>query len=108
MTYRASNDVCDVHQMIVNDIGKMVGWKTVRLDENKVILVLPLLETAVRQIDKARSRDGVVSLEAYDMLLAAGSAFVGFISTDCPACPRIASGSAGVEGLKSGIVQTFG
>lgn len=36
--YRAANYMSDIHEMVINNVGEMVSWETVRLQDDKVVL----------------------------------------------------------------------
>src|SRR6266566_7329206 len=48
--HRASDNVGDLHQMVVYHIGEMVRRESVRLDDDEVILGVPLLVEPINDI----------------------------------------------------------
>ena len=62
IAYGTSDDVGDVHQVVIYNIGKVIRRESIALDEDKVLLVLLLLVPPVDPVHK-RGRDS--SPEAY-------------------------------------------
>lgn len=93
----AADDVRHLHQVVVHDIGEMVRREPIRLENDKVLLDVLLLEVAVDGVAEFRVPKGV-SLEADDVRLAGGRALGGFRRVDGAA-------GAGVDGGLAGFVE---
>ena len=40
----------DLHEMVVNDIGEMICWEAVALDDDEIVLTVGFLILAIHQI----------------------------------------------------------
>lgn len=87
----------DVHEVIVHDVGKVIGRKPVALHDDEVILALGLLVCAVHQVGRRDGRLG--GLEPDRVRLPVGRAPVRLGRRDAPARPRVVGGVAAGGGL---------
>lgn len=73
--------MCDLHQVIVNHVGKMIRRKAISLQEDEVVLGVLLLKAAVDNITYGKaSKD--VALEAYDMALTLSGSTISLARVD--------------------------
>lgn len=64
----------NLHGPVINDIGKVVGWKTITLPDDEVLFGLPLAVTGIEDI---LDNDGLVAaLESHGILFPFGSSVV--------------------------------
>lgn len=96
--YLAPDDVRHLHEVVVDDVGKVVGREAVRLDEDKVLFGILLLVGAVNGIAELDA-GGSIALEAHDMGLAGGGKPDRLGRIHGPARARVEGGHAGVVEL---------
>lgn len=83
--FLAANDVCDFHQVVVDDVGKVVRRIAVRLYQDKVLFTIFLLKRAVDGVTRLWAAK-LVAAEAHYMRLASVCTALGL---------SIANGAAG-------------
>lgn len=83
----------DLHEMIVNHVGEVVGRVPIALDEDEVILILVLLVVAVDLVDEEWA---AFAPEAHDVFLAVGSAAFGLRGGDTTTRPRVVCRAAAI------------
>lgn len=86
----------DLHQVVVDDIGKVVCRKPVRLDENEIALVLVLL---VKPVNGVRERRAALAAEPDDMAFATRSSTCGLVRRYAATGAGVVDQVAAVEGL---------
>jgi hypothetical protein len=104
-THDASDNVGDLHEVVINDIGKMVCRKPICLHENEVALVLVLLVVPIHGI---RERRATLTAESDDMALATRSTARRLVGRDAAAGSGIVDQVAAVEGLLLVLLEVFG
>lgn len=102
----ASDDVGDVHEVVVDDVGEVVGRVAVSLDEDEVVLVLALLVVAVDAVDEGGA--AALSVEADDVGFAGGGAAFGLGDGDGAAGSWVVGGAAALEGLLLVALEVVG
>lgn len=85
-THDASNNMGDLHEVVIDNIGKVVRRESVRLDEDEIALILVLL---VMPVDGISERRTPLAAEPDHVALATGS-------TTCRLVGRDAAASTGV------------
>ncbi len=79
------------HEVVIDDIGEMIGREAVRFEEHRVgtnVLVLPLDRAEKLVVEDGRTLQG--NFEAYDIALAFGEAAVDLFLGEIPAVPIVA------------------
>lgn len=98
----AADDMCYLHQMVINHIRQVVGRKAIRLQDDKVFLWILLLKLAVNGISELGTSKGI-ALQANHMSLSLCTAAVGLGRIDGTACAWINSRPAGV--MKAALLR---
>lgn len=107
-TYNTADDVGHVHEMIVNDIGKVVRGIPVRLEQDEVTVVLVLLVMAVDDVGEGRTT-AFRATEAYNVALAIGGAASSLVRRYRTAGTGVVDGvGAAVEGLLLVALELLG
>lgn len=79
-----------LHQVVVDHICQVVGWKAIRLQDDKVFLWNCLLKGAIDCVGE-NGRPKGIALEAYDVRLPLGSTAVGLGGVDGATCLAVES-----------------
>lgn len=82
--------------MIVDDVGKVIGWETIGFDEYKVALVLVLLIMPVHQVCKRRAP---FTAKPHDMALPVGGTAGGLIRGNASTSTGVVNEVTPFEGL---------
>lgn len=88
-THGAPNDVGDLHAMVVDHIGKVIGWMAVRFQQNGVIVhPLDQIQFVGRAVLSGLAIDQIIEhrvslhLQTNHMRLSVCCAFFGFLGGD--------------------------
>lgn len=104
-SYNAPNHVGDLHEMVVHDVGKVVGRVAIRLDENEVAFSFVLL---VVPVDQVRERWTTLTQESDDVAFTICCAACGLVRRDTAARPRVVDEAPSVESLLLVSLEVFG
>lgn len=94
--YLAPNNMCDFHQVIIDNVGKVICRKSVRLDKNEIFFRVLFPKASInRVLEHGPSKE--IGSEAYDVGLAASSTIIRL---------RVINGAAGpgISGRLSSIM----
>lgn len=84
LAYLATDNVCDLHQMIVYHVRKVIRRIPVRLHENEIFLLNLLLERAVGGVNEAGGTK-LFRIQTHNMRLTRSSSLVRLLGRDGPA-----------------------
>lgn len=97
----------NLHKTVINDVGEMVRRIPVRLEDDKVLLSLLLLERPVDGVLEAQDPKGIAP-EAHDVGLTRRGALFCLGGGDGAACPWVGGWQAGVVALEALLLEVFG
>lgn len=87
--------MCDIHEMVIHHVCKMIRRIPISLHENKILLGLLLLEGPVDGVLEPR-RPETARVETNNVILAGRGPGVRLGAGDGAACPRVGGRLAGV------------
>lgn len=87
----------NLHEMVINDIGKVIGREAVALDDDEVVLALILSVSSIHKI--GRRDGGFGGFESNGMWLAMRCSSVGFRLANVRTSPRVVSCAAAGGGF---------
>lgn len=96
-THSTPNNMCNLHEMIVDDIGEVIGWETITFHDDKVVFLLCFLVVSVHEVQSSHRLLG--GLESNNMRLAVRRTSVGLALLNVRACPWIMRGATAGSGL---------
>jgi hypothetical protein len=108
-THGASDDVGDLHEPVIDHVGKVVGREAVTLPDDKVLFVLAFSVALVDEIgDFSRRLRRLPGLESNGKRLATGGPLLGHIVRKTPTGPGIVDGLSLVDGRDLVHLEVFG
>lgn len=96
VAHDSADDVGDLHEVVIDDVGEVVRRVAVGLDDDEVALVLVLLVLAVDDVGEGRP---ALAAEPDDVALAGPGAARRLVGRDAAACAGVADEVAAVQGL---------
>lgn len=94
-THLSTDNMGDLHEMVIHHVCKMIRRIPISLHENKILLGLLLLEGPVDGVFEPRCPE-TTRVEANNVILAGCGPGVRLGAGDGAACPRVGGGLAGV------------
>lgn len=94
-THLATDDMCDLHEMVIHHVCKMIRRIPISLHENKILLGLLLLKGPVDGVLEPR-RPETARVETNNVSLAGRSPGIRLGPGNGAARPRVGGGLAGV------------
>lgn len=104
--YRSADDVGDLHVVIINHIGEVIGGKPITLQDDEIILWVLVSEAPVNDVlDYQRL---LAALEADGVRLAAVGTIIRLLKGNVTACAGIKGGLARLMGCLFEFLQGVG
>lgn len=89
--------MCDVHEMVVNHVRKMVHWISIGLHKHKVFFRVLLLERSIYGVPEVWCSKAT-RVKSHNMRLALSSSFIGLGTRDRATSARVSGRLSGVMG----------